>query len=350
MRTITAIGLDLAKNIFFVHGVDGKGKTVLSRKLSRKQVTEFFVQLPPCIVGMEACASSLYWARIIEELGHEVRRMPAQYVVPYRFGNKTDATDAAAICEAMLRPGMRFIPNKSQAQVDIQAIHRIRAGYIAAKTAAINKIRGLLAENGLIIPQGSRHIKEKAAFILGDESNGLSGVMRRLLSGLYEYILELQDKVSQQDLLLSQISKSNEDCKRLQQIPGIGLVTSTLLLSLSGNIANFEKGRSFSAYLGLVPTEHSSGGKQRLGGITKRGNAYARTLLIHGARAMVSQLFMGRKPYNGGAMYNWLKRLVERRGVNKASVALANKNARIAWRMLTQKTDFQVSRLASAGI
>ena len=338
---ITAIGLDLAKNVFFIHAVDHKGKVVLSRKLSRRQVSEFFTQLPPCIVGMEACASSLYWARVIEEHGHEVRRMPAQYVVPYRIGNKTDATDAAAICEAMQRPNMRFVPNKSQEQADIQSLHRIRSGYIVSKTAAINKIRGLLAENGLIIPQGSRQIKAKVILILEDASNGLSGLMRQILHGLYEYILDLEEKITQHDLLLEQISKINEDCLRLQQIPGIGVMTATLLLSLSGNISNFEKGRAFAAYLGLTPKEHSSGGKQRLGGISKHGNAYARTLLIHGARAMVSQICVGRIPYGGGTMYVWLKNLVERRGVNKASVALANKNARIAWRMMTQKTDFQ---------
>ena len=348
MATITNIGMDLAKNVFFVHGVDEHGKTIISRKLYRKQVAEFFAKLPSCTVGIEACASSLYWARTIEELGHEIRRIPAQFVVPYRRGNKTDATDAAAICEAMQRPGMRFIPNKSQLQADIQAVHRIRTGYISSKTAAINQIRALLAENGIIIPQGSKYIKEKVAFILGDESNGLSGIMRQMLHGLYEHILVLQEKIAQQDLLLSQISRNSEDCKRLQQIPGIGVITATLLLSLSGNVANCEKGRAFSAYLGLTPKEHSSGGKQRMGGITKRGNAYARTLLIHGARAVISQFFMGRTPYGGGAMHDWLKRLVERRGVNKACVALASKNARIAWRMLTQKTNFDVSLGATA--
>lgn len=347
MIAITAIGIDLAKNVFFVHGVNKHGKTVLSRKLARGKVTEFFATLPSCTVGMEACASSLYWARTIEELGHEVRRMPAQYVIPYRRGNKTDATDAAAICEAMQRPDMRFIPNKSQAQADIQAIHRIRTGYIRSRTAAINQMRGLLAENGIILPQGSNQIREKIVFILGDEANGLSGVMRQILRGLYEHIISLQDQISEQDKLLSQVSRSNEDCKRLQQIPGIGIITATLLLSLSGNVANFEKGRSFSAYLGLTPIESSSGGKRRMGGITKRGNAYARTLLIHGARAVISQLLRGRTPYGGGAMYEWLKRLVERRGVNKACVALASKNARIAWRLLTQKTDFQASLGAS---
>lgn len=341
MNDITAIGIDLAKNVFFVHGVDKRGATVISRKLTRGQVTRFFANLPSCVVGMEACASSLYWARVIEELGHDVRRMPAQYVVPYRRGNKTDATDAAAICEAMQRPDMRFVPNKNQIQADIQAVHRIRTGYIRSKTAAINQIRGLLAENGITIPVGSKNIQKNVVSILDNESNGLSGVMRQMLRGLYEHILSLSDKVHEQDLLLSRISRADEDCKRLQKVPGIGVISATLLLSLSGNVNNFENGRAFSAYLGLTPMEHSSGGKRRMGGITKRGNVYARTMLIHGARAVVSQIFMGRKPYGGGAMYEWLRRLVERVGINKACVALANKNARIAWQMLVNKTEFK---------
>jgi len=348
MAAITTVGIDLAKNVFHVYGVDERGKTVLNRKLIRRKVLEFFAQLPSCVVGMEACASSLYWARTIEELGHEVRRMPAQFVVPYRRGNKTDATDAAAICEAVQRPNMRFVPNKSQYQADIQAVHRIRSGYIRERTATINKIRGLLAENGIIIPQGSRHIREKVAFIMADELNGLSGIMRQVLTSLYEHLCELKDKISRQDVLLGQIGRESDDCKRLQKIPGIGVMTATLLLSLSGNLSSFEKGRAFSSYLGLTPKEHSSGGKQRMGGISKRGNTYARTLLIHGARAVISVLFAGKIPYGGGPMYEWLKRLVERRGVNKASVALASKNARIAWRLLTRKDEFQSSLGAAA--
>lgn len=348
MSAITTIGVDLAKNVFHVYGVNEKGKTVLNRRLTRGKVVEFFAQLPSCVVGMEACASSMYWARTIEELGHEVRRMPAQFVVPYRRGNKTDATDAAAICEAVQRPNMRFVPNKSQYQADIQAVHRVRSGYIRERTAAINKIRGLLAENGIILPQGSRHVGEKVVFIIGDELNCLSGIMRQVLSGLYEHLCELKEKISRQNTLLEQIGKESDDCKRLQQIPGIGPMTATLLLSLGGNLSSFEKGRAFAAYLGLTPKEHSSGGKQRIGGISKRGNTYARTLLIHGARAVISLLFVGKVPYGGGPMYEWLKRLVERRGVNKACVALANKNARIAWRLLTRKEEFQAALGAAA--
>lgn len=348
MSAITTIGIDLAKNVFHVYGVDERGKTVLNRRLTRGKVVEFFAQLPSCVVGMEACASSMYWARTIEELGHDVRRMPAQFVVPYRRGNKTDATDAAAICEAVQRPNMRFVPNKSQHQADIQAVHRVRSGYIRERTATINKIRGLLAENGIIIPQGSRHIGAKVIFIIGDESNELSGIMRQILTGLYEHLDELKEKIARQNTLLEKISKESEDCERLQQIPGIGVMTATLLLSLSGNLSSFEKGRAFSSYLGLTPKEHSSGGKQYIGGISKRGNTYARTLLIHGARAVISLLFVGKVPYGGGPMYEWLKRLVERRGVNKACVALASKNARIAWRLLTRKEDFQASLGAAA--
>jgi transposase len=253
MSAITTIGIDLAKNVFHVYGVDEKGKTVLNRRLTRGKVVEFFAQLPSCLVGMEACASSMYWARTIEELGHDVRRMPAQFVVPYRRGSKTDATDAAAIREAVQRSNMRFVPNKSQYQADIQAVHRVRSGYIRERTATINKIRGLLAENGIIIPQGSKHIGSKVTFIIGDESNELSGIMRQILMGLYEHLDELKERIVRQNKLLEQISKESEDCERLQQIPGIGVMTATLLLSLSATSPVLKKDGLFLHTSALPP-------------------------------------------------------------------------------------------------
>jgi len=342
MKSLNIIGIDLAKNVFYVHGMTPQGRKLFSRKLTRNQVTAFFANQPRSLVGMESCASSLYWSRIIEECGHEVRRMPAQFVAPYRRGNKTDATDAAAICEAVQRPNMRFVPNKNQEQADIQAIHRVRSGFVRSRTAVINQARGLLAENGIIIPQGARRVRSELARIIDDEQNGLSGLMRQLLNTLYAYLVTLEEHIAHQNELISQVCKNNDDCKRLLKIPGIGVMTATLLLSLSGNVTSFKNGREFSSYVGLTPKEHSSGGKQRLGGITKRGNAYARTLLVHGARSVISMLKLGHIPYNSGPMYTWLQRLVETKGTQKACVALANKNARIAWNILTKKTDFQI--------
>ncbi len=342
MKKITIIGIDLAKNVFQVCGMDSRGQVLLNRKISRKQVTVFFAQLPSCIVAMEACASSQYWARTIEELGHEVKRIPAQFVTPYRRGNKTDATDAMAICEAAQRPNMKFVPNKTQEQADIQAVHRIRNGFIQTRTATVNQVRGLLAENGII---GVGHVRKQLPGILDDQSNGLSGRMRHNLRQLYEYLVQLDECIIEQESQIKAICKEREDCKRLLHIPGIGVMNASILVSLCGHVSNFNKSRSFAAFLGLTPKEHSSGGKQRLGGITKRGNVYARSLLVHGARAVVRRMLQGGKPYGDSPVDIWLRKLIERRGVNKACVALANKMARIVWKILTSQEDF---RLASA--
>ncbi len=347
MKKITIIGIDLAKNVFQLCGVDSQGKHILRRRLMRAQVIPFFAQLPSCLVAMEACASSQYWARTIEELGHEVKRIPAQFVTPYRRGNKTDATDAAAICEAVQRPNMRFVPNKTQEQADIQALHRVRSGFVQTKTATINQIRGLLAENGIIVPQGVSHVRKNLPTIIDDLSNALSGLMRQTLGGLYEYLVSLDMKITQLDKQLKLMSRENEDCKRLMQIPGIGVMNATILVSLCGHVSNFSKSRAFASFLGLTPNEHSSGGKQHLGGITKRGNVYARSLLVHGARAVIRLIRKGKKPFGEGALDTWLRNLLERRGVNKTCVALANKLARIVWVILTQKVPFQSNPLTT---
>lgn len=273
MRTVTTIGVDLAKNTFQLHGVDAHGKVALRRTLRRDQVVKFFANLPECLVGMEACASSAFWARAIEECGHTVRRIHPRFVRPYLMADKNDANDAAAICEAVSRPRMRFVPHKTQEQADIQAIHRVRKVLVLARTAAFNQARGLLAENGLVIRQGACHVRSHLPAMVGDQDNGLSEMMRRLLASIHEYITTLDARIAVQDKVLAGIAKEHEACKRLMKIPGVGVLTATILLTMAGAATDFKNGREFAAYLGLVPRQYSTGGKQRLLGITKRGDS-----------------------------------------------------------------------------
>ena len=339
MKSVTTIGIDLAKNSFSVYGVNAKGKPILSRTLSRAGVVRFFANLPACLVGMEACASSEYWARTIESLGHEVRRIHPRYVKAFLLGAKNDTNDAAAICEAVQRPNMRFVPYKSPEQTDIQCIHRVRQGYVKSRTALVNQARGLLAEYGIVIRQGIYAFRSQLPPLIADEENALSGLMRQNLLSLYESLCFLDNRILEQDKLLKAVVKENEACQRLMQVPGIGIMTATILLSVAGAASNFKNGREFAAYLGLVPRQNSTGGKTRLLGISKRGDSYTRFLLIHGARAALYRLIAGHTPEHRRNL--WIVELAERRGKNRASVALANKTARIAWSMLTQGTEYQ---------
>jgi transposase len=342
MKTITTIGIDLAKNSFSVYGVSAKGTPVLHRTLSRANVVSFFAHLPSCLVGMEACASSEYWARVIESLGHEVRRIHPRYVKAYLLGEKNDANDAAAICEAVQRPNMRFVPHKSPEQTDIQCIHRIRQGFVRSRTALVNQIRGLLGEYGIIMRQGVSTVRNRLPELIAvDETNELSPIMRQNLTSLYAMLCFLDDRILDQEKLLKNIARENEACKRLMQVPGIGLLTATILLSVAGVASNFKNGREFAAYLGLVPRQNSTGGKTKLLGISKRGDSYTRTLLVHGARAVLFSLKTRRTPQD--RQNAWLAELVARRGTNRASVAMANKTARIAWSMLAQGTEYKLA-------
>lgn len=341
MKTLTTIGIDLAKNSFSVYGVDAKGKCVLQRTLSRNKVIPFFANLPECLVGMEACASSEYWAREIESLGHTVRRIHPRYVKAYLLGAKNDANDAAAICEAVQRPNMRFVPHKSPEQIDIQCIHRTRQGYIRSRTSLINQTRGLLAEYGIVMPQGASQVRLHLPAIIADEENALSGAMRRNLASLYDSLCFFDRKIAEQDAILKTIAKENEACKRLMRIPGIGFMTATALLTVAGVASNFTNGREFAAFLGLVPRQNSTGGKTKLFGISKRGDKYIRTLLVHGARAVLRSLAIGRMPE--GRHSKWLAELIARRGTKRACVGLANKTARIAWSLLAQGTEYKLA-------
>lgn len=340
MNEITLIGLDLAKNIFRVNAVDKHGKRIMNKNIHRGSMVTFFANLTSCTVAMEACSSCHYWARTIESLGHEVKIIHPRYVTPYRMGDKNDANDAAAICAAAKRPDMRFVRIKSQSQSDMQAIHRVREGLVKEKTTTINRIRGLLAENGITIRQGPTWIFTLVPEIISDESNDLSGIMRGLLRVQHEHLMHLRAQIKELELTLKSLAVQDEASQRLMQIPGVGLLTATLLSSEVGNGAAFHSSRSFAAYLGLVPRQYSSGGKSRLRGIGKTGNRQLRTLLIHCARSVQRSVNQGKTPFGGGPLEQWVRDLMSRRGKNKTTVALAAKLARISWSILAREMSF----------
>jgi transposase len=332
---IKRIGIDLAKQVFQVHGVDAQEKAVLRKQLRRAQMLDYFQKLPPCLIGMEACSSAHYWGRELQKLGHTVKLMAPQFVKPYVKSNKNDANDAEAICEAVARPTMRFVAIKTIAQQDIQAIHRIRSELIHQRTAKVNQIRGLLGEYGLVVGRRVDVLRTALPLLLEDAENGLTIDFRVLLEGLQQDLIKLDERVDELDKKIKLLANSNTEAKRLLQIPGIGPMTATALVCAIGDGKQFKRGRDLAAWLGLTPRQHSSGGKDRLLGISKRGDAYLRTLLIHGARAVLR--VSGEKD---DLRSRWLQSLCSRRNKNIAAVALANKNARIVWALLTKKTDF----------
>ena len=332
---VTTIGIDLAKTVFQVHGVDKDGKTVIQKRLRRSKVLEFFVQLPPCLIGMEACSSAHYWARKLREQGHEVKLMAPQFVKPYVKANKTDAADAEAICEAVTRPTMRFVPIKSVDQHAVLSLHRARSGFVKSRTAQANQIRGLLGEFGIILPQGIVHVAGRLPDIIEDADNELPIVFRELLLRLRSHLLELNRQIQELEDQIDAWHKNNEDSQRLASIPGVGVLTASALVASIGNARCFKNGRELAAWLGLVPRQHSSGGKPLLLGISKRGDAYLRTLMVHGARSAVRVAVNKQTPTD-----SWTNQLSTRRHMNVVSVARANKNARIAWALLAHKRDY----------
>ena len=333
---ITMIGIDLAKNVIQVHGVDERGKAVLKKQLKRDQVAAFFANLPPCLIGMEACGSAHHWARKLQSFGHTVKLIAPQFVKPYVKTNKNDVADAEAICEAVSRPNMRFVPIKNAEQQAVLALHRARQGFVKARTAQANQIRGLLAEYGIVIPQGIGHIAKRLPEILEDGENELPGAFRQLLDWLGDHLKELDRQVGELEVQIQSWHRENEASKKLAKIPGIGPITASALVASIGDAKSFDNGRQLAAWLGLVPRQHSSGGKQMLLGISKRGDTYLRTLLIHGARAVIR--VAERK---AGYADSWLARLMGRRNKNVAAVALANKNARTVWALLVHGRDYE---------
>ena len=335
---IKRIGVDLAKNVFQLHGVDSRDHAVWSCRLKRENWLKVLVEKaePGCEIGMEACSGAHYWARELRDKGYEVKLMAPQFVKPYVKSNKNDAKDAEAICEAMSRPSMRFVTIKTVDQQDIQGLHRVRSELITHRTAKANQIRGLVSEYGLVAPKQMNPLRRAIAGWLEDAENGLTGLFRRLLHGLWGDLKTLDQRVEELDREIELIAESDADAKRLQQLRGVGPMIATALVAAVGNGEHFARGRQMSASLGLTPKQHSSGNKDRLLGISKRGDSYLRSLLIHGARSVVHHA-----KHKEDRLSQWVTSLEARSHTNVAAVALANKTVRMAWAMLRHGTDYQ---------
>jgi transposase len=392
--TVSTIGLDLAKNIFQVHGANAQGKQVFNKPIKREKLAEFFQLQPPCLVAMEACSSAHHWARLIRSMGHEVRLMAPQHAKRYVHGNKHDAADASAICEAVTRPRMRFVAIKTIEQQAELSLHRARQAYVKNRTAQANQIRGLLAEYGLIVPQGISHITSRVPELIEDASNALPGRFRVLVDGLIEHFKFLCKQITALELQIRAAGKAPV-VRQLQTIPGIGPISASALVAGIGDVSVFKNGRELAAWLGLVPAQHSSGGKTKMKGISKRGDSYLRNLLVHGARSVIcatqkkhkrrvshmgqtaemgerlqgsTTLCTPNQPSTvlassqdlgstqaggvvdqGGGMgvpalpqkQTWLEGMLERKHINVATVALAARNARIVWAVLKTGRNYE---------
>jgi len=328
---VATIGLDIAKHIFQVHGADAEGHPLLRRRLRRSQVAGFFANLPPCVVGMEACCGAHYWSRVIGRCGHTVRLIAPQFVKPYVKSNKNDAHDAEAICEAVSRPQMRFVAAKSVEQQDIQSLHRVRSRLVSSRTQLANQIRGLLTEYGIVLPQHISQLRRGLPLILEDATNELTAFSRRLFASLYDELLSLEGKIEAIDEQIWAVYQASESCQRLAAVEGIGPLIATALVAAISDGKTFRNGRQFAAWLGLVPRQYSRGGKARLLGISKRGDPYLRTLLIHGARSVV---YRARQKTDRRSL--WIADKQRRLGTSKACVAVANKNARMVWSLIAR--------------
>jgi len=335
---ITTVGIDLAKSVFQVHAVAERGRAVLRRQLRRDQMTAFFANLPPCLIGMEACASAHHWARTLQTFGHTVRLMAPQFVKPYVKSNKNDVADAEAICEVVARPNMRFVPIKSVEQQAVLSLHRVRQGFVKARTAQGNQIRGLLGEFGLIMPKGIVNVAKRVPGLLEAASVELPASLRQLIERLTDHLKELDRQVDELETQIKAWHRSSEFSRKLEKIPGIGPQGASALVASIADANSFDNGRQLSAWLGLVPGQDSSGGKPKLPGISKRGDVYLRTLLIHGARSAIRAA--QRKTVNTDV---WLAKLLDRRHPNIAAVALANKNARTVWALLAHGREFRAN-------
>lgn len=340
---ISTLGIDLSKTSFHAIGLNARGEIVFRRKCSRKQLLQFTSNRQPMLIGMEACGGAHFLARALRNQGHEARLMPAQFVKPFRKSNKNDCLDAGAIAEAVQRPTMRFVPIKTDDQLDLQALHRVRDRWVARRTAVMNQIRGFLMERGITIRKGPSHLTTRLNEVLEDAETPLSVKLRLLILELKHEWEELETRIEAVSAQLQQIARQEDGCRRLMEIPGFGPLVSTALVAAIGNGIAFRKGRDLSAWLGLVPRQHSTGGKTRLLGISKRGNEYLRRMFLHGARSVVAQLDRNRSAFG-----QWLTELSARTHRNVTVVALANKMARTAWALLTKGTSYCARASAAA--
>jgi transposase len=329
MNLVSTLGIDLAKNSFSVHGVDRAGAVVMRRALSRSQVAELVAQLPPCLIGMEACSGAHEWARRFGRFGHTVKLMAPKFVAPYRKSGKNDGNDAEAICEAVARPNMRFVPVKSVEQQADLGLHRVRQGFVEERTGTLNRIRGLIAEFGYVLPNGPEHIRRAVPEIIDALPARIAGCVRDLL----EHAERLAAKVLEYERAIRLGVRDNELARRAQTRQGIGPITASALVATVGNGYDFKNGRQFAAWLGLVPSQYSTGGKTRLGHITKRGDPYLRTLFVMGARSVLQRAQRETDPLS-----RWARAVQARRGYHRACVAVAAKNARVAWALMAKQT------------
>jgi transposase len=332
---VNRLGIDVAKNTLQMHGEDAESRKVLQRNISRRNVLSFTGNLAPCTIAMESCGSSHYWGREFMKQGHTVELIPAQYVKPFVKSHKNDRVDAEAICEASSRPNKRLVPVKTIEQHDYQSLHRIRQHITKNRTAMANQIRGLLGEYGIVIPEGIKHVFSQVPLILEDAENQLSTLIRQALDEQFKELKRIDERFDSMTAKLERLAASNPLCKRLLTIEGIGPLTSTALYAAVGNARQFKKGRHMSAWLGVVPKQYSTGGRSRLGKISKRGNRYIRSLMVGGARAVVQHA--GKKE---SRLSKWINAIKEKRGFNVAVIALVNKNLRVAWSVLAKNQDY----------
>ena len=344
MNNITLLAIDIAKNIFQLHGRTASGKTMCTKRLKRKELLAFVAHLAPCTIVMEACSGANHWGRQFKQYGHEVKLISPQHVVPYRKGQKNDKNDAEAIAEAASRPNAVFVPLKAVEHQDIQTLHRMRQLVLKQQTMLANHIRGLLSEYGIIVPKGIHNLRKQLVESLADQGNELTEMIRQEFHKLYENLLEFADKLAQYDTQIKEIALMIPICQSLLKLRGVGPMTASIIYADLGEAKAYKNGRSYAANLGLVPRQHSSGDKQRLMGITKCGDSYIRQLLIHGARSVLAHL-----EKKTDQLSEWLKKRHERGGVNVAAVALANKNARVMWAIISKQVEYD-SNLIVAGV
>ena len=334
MEQVTTVGVDLAKSVFSLHGVDAAGKPVLRRTVRRERLAQTVASLPPCLIGMEACSGAHEWGRRFEQFGHTVKLMAPKFVAPYRKSGKNDGNDAEAVCEAVTRPSMRFVPVKSVEQQALLTLHRVRYGFVVERTAIINRLRGLLCEFGVVLPLRAVNVRRQAA----QAAEALPQLARGAIGDLLEQLRRLDERIDAYDCQIEQQAKLSEPARRLMAIRGIGATTALAIVATVGNAREFKNGRQFAAWIGLVPNQHSTGGKSRLGHISKRGDAYLRNLLVQGARSVLHTA-AGRED----RLSRWVLKLQDRRGYYRTLVAIANKNARIAWALLARDQELAIA-------